>query len=198
MNSRQRLEEFSLGVDMAPAGYPSVRAAVALFQSEAGEMERALEELGALADIGWHSTADLTEGATMAMAAGACSAIGEPAAELAASIYDGMRAFAGTIVVIHAPAVACVGPADQYLGLLVATMGDLALAEVHFEAALLMARRMESPPFVAAAEVELGRTLRRRRPEEEAERVALLLRAAEESALAMGLHRLARRAAEPD
>ncbi|MGO9854071.1 MAG: ATP-binding protein [Acidimicrobiales bacterium] len=193
------LEEFRLGVDMAPAGYPSVRAAVALFHSEAGETEQALEELGALADIGWHSTAaDLTEGASLAMAAGACSAVGEPAAELAASIYDGMRAFAGTAIVIRAPAVACVGPADQYLGLLGATMGDLALAEVHFEAALLMARRMESPPFVAAAEVELGRTLRRRQPEGEAERVAVLLRAAEESALAMGLHRLARRAAEPD
>ena len=172
---------------------------MALLHAEAGETEQALEELGALEDIGWHSTAaDLTEGATMAMAAGACSTVGEPAAELAASIYDGMRAFAGTIIVVRAPAVACVGPADQYLGLLGATMGDLALAEVHFEAALLMARRMESPPFVAAAEVELGRTLRRRRPEEEAERVAVLLRAAEESALAMGLHRLAQRAADPD
>ena len=193
------VEEFRQGVDMAPAGYPGVRAAVALFLSEAGETEQALEELGALADIGWHGTAaDLTEGASLAMAAGACSAVGEPAAELAAAIYEGMRAFAGTAIVTRAPAVACAGPADQYLGLLGATMGDLALAEVHFEAALRMARRMESPPFVAAAEVELGRTLRRRRPEEEAERVAVLLRAAEESALAMGLDRLARRAAEPD
>ena len=149
--------------------------------------------------MGWQSTAaDLTEGVSLAMAAGACSAVGEPAAEFAASLYDGMRAFAGTTIVIRVPAVACVGPADQYLGLLGATMGDLALAEVHFEAALLMARRMASPPFVAAAEVELGRTLRRRRPEEEADRVAVLLRAAEESALAMGLHRLARRVAEPD
>ena len=113
------VEEFRLSVDTAPAGYPGVRAAVALFHGEAGETERALEELGALADIGWHGTAaDLTEGASLAMAAGACSAVGEPAAELAASIYDGMRAFAGTTIVIRAPAVACVGPADQYLGLL--------------------------------------------------------------------------------
>jgi hypothetical protein len=192
-------EEFRLSVDSAPVGYPGVHAASALFHGEAGETGRALEELGAMADIGWHGTAaELTEGASLAMAAGACSAVGEPASELAASIYDGMRAFAGTTIVIRAPAVACVGPADQYLGLLGATLGDLALAEVHFEAALLMARRLESPPFIAAAEVELGRTLRRRRPEEEAERVAVLLRAAEESALAMGLHRLAQRAAEPD
>ncbi len=132
------------------------------------------------------------------MAAAACSAVGDPAAHLAAPIYAAMRGFAGTAIVVRAPAVACVGPADQYLGLLAATMGDLALAEVHFEAALLMARRMESPPFIAAAEVELGRTLRRRRPHDESERVALLLRSAEEAALGMGLHRLARLAAEPD
>jgi len=192
-------EGWRIGVDEAPVEYPSVRAALALFHGEAGDTERALEELRSLEDIGWHSAAaDLTEGVSLAMAAAACSAIGEPAAELAVSIYDGMRAFAGTIIVIRAPAVACVGPADQYLGLLAAIMGDLALAEVHYQAALLMAHRMASPPFVAAAEVELGRTLRRRRPEEEAERVAVLLRAAEESALAMGLRRLARRAAEPD
>jgi hypothetical protein len=76
-------------------------------------------------------------------------------------------------------------------------MGDLALAEVHHEAALRLARRMGSPPFVAAAEVELARTLRQRRRGGDDERVAVLLRSAEEAALDMGLHRLARRAAAP-
>ena len=56
---------------------------------------------------------------------------------------------------------------------------------------------MRSAPFVAAAEVELARTLRRRRRGDEEERVAVLLRNAEEAALAMGLHRLARMAADP-
>ena len=74
-------------------------------------------------------------------------------------------------------------------------MGDRALAEVHFEAALRLARRMVSAPFVAAAEVELARTLRQRG--REGERVAVLLRNAEESALRMGLWRVARMAAEP-
>jgi hypothetical protein len=90
-----------------------------------------------------------------------------------------------------------VGPADHYLGLLAGAMGDLALAEVHHEAALRLARRMGSPPFVAAAEVELARTLRQRRPTGDEERVAMLLRSAEEAALAMGLHRLAQLAASP-
>jgi hypothetical protein len=55
---------------------------------------------------------------------------------------------------------------------------------------------MRSAPFVAAAEVELARTLRQR-GRDEGERVAVLLRSAEESALRMGLRRLARMAAEP-
>jgi hypothetical protein len=40
--------------------------------------------------------------------------------------------------------------------------------------------------------------MRQRGREGEQERAALLLRSAEESALEMGLHRLARRAADPD
>ena len=108
-----------------------------------------------------------------------------------------MRLYAGTVIVTRAPATACLGPADQYLGLLAGVMGDLALAEVHFEAALRLARRMVSAPFVAAAEVELARTLRRRGREGDGERTAVLLRHAEESALGMGLWRIARMAAEP-
>ena len=107
-----------------------------------------------------------------------------------------MRPYAGTAIVIRPPAAACFGPADHYLGLLAGVAGDLALAEVHFEAALRLARRMRSAPFVAAAEVELARTLRQR-GRDEGERVAVLLRNAEESALRMGLRRLARMAAEP-
>ena len=55
-------------------------------------------------------------------------------------------------------------------------MGDLALAEVHHEASLRLARRMGSPPFEVAAEVELARTLRQRRRNGDEERVAVLLR----------------------
>jgi hypothetical protein len=76
-------------------------------------------------------------------------------------------------------------------------VGDLALAEVHHESALRLATRMGSPPFVAASEVELARTLRHRRPAAEQDRVPALLRSGEEAALSMGLHRLAQRAATP-
>ncbi len=178
--------------------YPTVRAFLALAHAETGEREEAVADLRVLSQIGWENVADdQTEGVSLAMAAAACSVIGESARDFAVRIYEEMRPYAGTSVVIRAPAAACVGPADQYLGLLAAVMGDLALAEVHFEAALRLARRMDAAPFVAAAEVELARTLRQRRRQGEEERVAVLLRSAEESALRMGLNRVARMAAEP-
>ena len=182
----------------SPSDYPMVRAALSLICAEAGDVDRAMAELAALAAIGWEAVAnDQSEGVALALAAAACWGIGAPAAGHVARIYEQMRPYAGTAVVIRPPASACVGPADQYLGLLATATGDLALAEVHFEAALRLARRMHSPPFVAAAEVQLARTLRHRGRAGEEERVAHLLRSAEEAAVRMGLHRLAKLAADP-
>jgi tetratricopeptide (TPR) repeat protein len=182
-----------------PDGHPTVSAVLALVHAEAGDGEAARRDLQALAALGWENVADdQAEGVSLAMAAAACSVLGAPAREFADHLYEAMRPYAGTAVVVRAPAAACLGPADHYLGLLAETMGDLALAEVHHDAALRLARRMGSPPFVAAAEMELARTLRRRRPAADKTRVAELLRNAEEAARAMGLHRLARRADVPD
>jgi DNA-binding SARP family transcriptional activator/tetratricopeptide (TPR) repeat protein len=180
------------------AGYPIVRATLALIHAEAGGHDEAMADLDALAESGWEVVArDQTEGVSLALVAAACGALGAPAREHASLLYEQMRPYAGTAVVMRAPAAACVGPADQYLGLLASATGDLALAEVHFEAALRLAHRMHSEPFEAAAEVELARTLRQHGREGEEERVAVLLRNAEESALRLGLHRLARMAADP-
>jgi hypothetical protein len=178
--------------------YHSAPASRALAHAEAGDTEEALNHLRSLSAIDWHTIADdQSEGVSMAMAAAACGVIGAAAGPYAARMYEVMRPYAGTVIVVRAPAAACMGPADHYLGLLAGTLGDLALAEVHHEAALRLARRMESPPFVVAAEVELARTLRRRRRNGDEERVVMLLRHAEESALRLGLHRLAQLAAEP-
>jgi hypothetical protein len=185
-------------VAQTPAEYLTLSATLALVHAEAGDAEAALCQLHSMTAFGWENVADdATEGVSLAMAAATCGVLGARAGDVAPAIYEVMRPYAGTAVVVHALAAACVGPADHYLGLLAGAMGDLTLAEVHHEAALRLARRMGSPPFVAAAEVELARTLRLRRPTGDEERVAVLLRSAEESALAMGLHRLARLAAEP-
>ena len=178
-------------------GYPIALAALALIHAETGQPDAAMAELELLAQIGWPRVAtDQSEGMSLALAAAACGAIGTRASDHAVHVYEQMRPYTGTVVVIRAPAAACMGPADHYLGLLAAAAGDLALAEVHFDAGLRLANRMVSPPFEAAAELELARTLRQRGREGE-ERVAVLLRNAEETALRLGLHRVARMAADP-
>jgi tetratricopeptide (TPR) repeat protein len=184
-------------IAQAPSDYPSVQAALALAHAEKGESDQALAQLDALAELGWATVADdQTEGVSLAVTGAACGSLGPRAADHAARIYEHLRPYAGTAVVIRVPAAACVGPADQYLGLLATTLGDLALAEVHFDAALRLARRMQSAPFTAAAEVELARVLRQRGRVEE-ERVSELLRNAEQAAMRMGLARIAARASEP-
>ncbi|HSZ36488.1 MAG TPA: BTAD domain-containing putative transcriptional regulator [Acidimicrobiales bacterium] len=178
-------------------GYPILRTALALIHAEAGQPDLALAHLEELAEIGWEVVAkDQTEGMSLALVAGVCGVLGTQARDHASLVYEQMRPYAGTAVVIRAPATACLGPADHYLGLLAASAGDLALAEVHFEAAIRLANRMGSTPFEAASEVELARTLRQRGREGE-ERVAVLLRHAEETALRLGLRRVARIAADP-
>ena len=69
---------------------------------------------------------DRTEGVSLALAAAACSVVGDGSRDLALHVYQEMRPYAGTVIVARAPAAACLGPADQYLGLLAAVMGDLA------------------------------------------------------------------------
>lgn len=153
-------------------------------------------QLDWLADVGWDTVGPRSEAVTLALAAATAGSIGISAGDRALRIYEQMRPYAGTAIVVRPTATGCLGPADTYLGILAAAGGDLALAEVHFEAGLRLASRMRSASFVAAAEVELARTLRQR-GRDEGERAAVLLRSAEESALRMGLHRLARKAAEP-
>ena len=68
--------------------------------------------------LGWDNVAyDQSEGVTLALAAATCSVIGDSTGEVAARVYEAMRPYAGTAIVVRAPAAACLGPADYYLGL---------------------------------------------------------------------------------
>jgi len=184
-------------LDSSPADYPVVRAALALLLSELGRMDETSVELDRLAALGWEAVADdQTEGVALTYAAAACANSGN--ATHAQDIYERMRSYAGTAIVVRAPAAACYGPADFFLGLLATVSGDQALAQVHYEAALRLARRMAAPPFIAVAELELGRALRRGGRNEDQERAVTLLASAEASANTMGLTRIARLATQFD
>ena len=165
--------------------------------AEAGDTERALEELMALADRMAQdgSRSDRRRhagpgGRRRRRRRRAGSGSG-------AAIYDQMRPSPGTAIVVrargdlsragrHLPRHTRVdrgrsGPGGGAL------RGGAAHRPTHALTSLRGSGRGGAGPDVAPA-----------RPEGEGERVAVLLRRAEESAFAMGLHRLARRAAEPD
>jgi DNA-binding SARP family transcriptional activator/DNA-binding CsgD family transcriptional regulator len=141
---------------------PAVAALLAELEMEK-EVERELahigqEGLGALRQSLWvGSLLYLTD---------ACSAIGER--EVAALVYPELASFAGTNVTIGSGVIFC-GPADRYLGMLAATLGDPERADGHFAAALELNRRMGASTWLAHTYYEYGRMLRSNGESERAE-----------------------------
>ena len=103
-------------IGRSPSDSPSAHAAQALAHAEAGATEEALARLHFLEDIGWDNVGHRSESVTLALAAAACGGVGIRARDTALRMYEEMRPYAGTAVVIRPPAVACLGPADYYLG----------------------------------------------------------------------------------
>jgi DNA-binding CsgD family transcriptional regulator len=159
---------------------PAVAALLAELEMEE-EVERELahinqEGLGALRQSLWvGSLLYLTD---------ACSAIGER--EVAALVYPELASFAGTNVMIGSGVIFC-GPADRYLGMLAATLGDPERAEGHFAAALELNRRMGASTWLAHTCYEYGRMLRSNGESERAEPLLAEAAALAEQASMSGL-----------
>ena len=109
----------------------------------------------------------------------AASAIGDQAA--AALLYPELEPHAGSIVLIG-HGVACYGAADRHLGMLAATLGERERAELHFETAMTLNRRMAT--WLAHTAYEYGRMLL---ADGERERAAALLGEAERLAARIGM-----------
>jgi hypothetical protein len=86
------------------------------------------------------------------------------------------------------------GPVDHYLGLAATTMGHVARAQLHFNAALEMANRMRTAPFVAETQYEYGAALLAGGDGAEEPRARRLLRQALVTAERLGMTPLAERA----
>ncbi len=136
--------------------------------------------------IGWEVVAkDQTEGVSLALAAAACGALGEPVSDHAATMYEQMRPYAGTTFVIRAPAAAMRGPADHYLGTARRGQRRPRPGRGAFRGGAApgapdgLASPSQQPPKWSS-----HGTLRQRGREGEEERIAVLLRNAEESAIA--------------
>jgi DNA-binding CsgD family transcriptional regulator/tetratricopeptide (TPR) repeat protein len=88
---------------------------------------------------------------------------------VAALVYPELVPLAGTNVMIG-HGVACYGAADRYLGMLAATLGEDESASRHFEAALLLNRRMGASTWLAHTAYEYGRILLARGEQDRGER----------------------------
>lgn len=73
-------------------------------------------------------------------------------------VYPALAPFANTNVMIG-HLVSCYGSADRYLGMLASTLGDAELAEMHFERALELNRRMDAQTWLAHTAYEYARSL---------------------------------------
>ena len=115
----------------------------------------------------------------------------------AEEIYDLLRPYAGRVVIVGAPAQACWGPVDHYLGVL-AVLGDRPdWAADHFEAALVAGARLGTPALLAETRLRVRQAARSPASEEEhRHRAMALLDAAQRTASALGLHRLTERLAD--
>ena len=107
----------------------------------------------------------------------------------AEEIYDLLRPYTGRVVVVGAPANACWGPVDHYLGVLATLCHRPEWAVDHFESALTAAARLGTPALLAETRLEFANVLlaidigyR--------DRATTLLDAARRSASALGLQRM--------
>jgi DNA-binding CsgD family transcriptional regulator len=106
----------------------------------------------------------------------ASAALGDQAT--AALVYPELAPFAGANVVIG-HLVAYYGPADRYLGMLAATLGEWELAQDHFERALSLNEQLEAPTWLAHTKYEYARMLLSRARSDDQRAAALLGEAAE-------------------
>jgi hypothetical protein len=106
-------------------------------------------------------------------------------------IYDLLRPYAGRIVIAGAPAQACWGSVDHYLGVLAAQAGHADWAADHFEEALVIGARLGCPALLAETRLELGALLLDGSARDsDSERAHALLAAAGRTAEALDLQRV--------
>jgi hypothetical protein len=176
VNVRASAEEFPW--------YPLHRSALACLLADAGRIEEARTVLGDLAVDDFRALYPDCEwllGA--ALASEASAALGDASA--AAVLYGQLLPSEGLHAVGHAEG--SVGAVDRYLGMLAATLGEVAEAERHFEAGIAVNEKLGAAPFAAHTQADLATLLRRRGEPGDAERAAVLERTALQTARRLGM-----------
>jgi tetratricopeptide (TPR) repeat protein len=161
----QRRQSDALGILQATmrrsAPHPANAAAMALIDVELGQPESAAAVLTQLATPGLtkfrHDMLFLPGLAHLSLL---CQTLDDE--QRAEHLYELMAPYAGRFVVAGAPAQACWGPVDHYLGILAALSNQHDVAVDHFESALYLNRRLGSASLTAQTRCEYGLLLRSR------------------------------------
>jgi DNA-binding CsgD family transcriptional regulator/tetratricopeptide (TPR) repeat protein len=153
-------------------GAAAWRPGLAALLAELGMDDAARHELAWVRAHGLEPFREALWLASLTYLTDACAATED--AELAALVRTELEPYTGTIVVVG-HGVACYGAADRYLGMLAATLGDWAVAETRFDAAMDMNRRMGAATWLAHTAYEYGRMLHARGRPEDGGRAASIL-----------------------
>jgi hypothetical protein len=108
----------------------------------------------------------------------------------ARELYPLLLPFAEQNIVLGARSQACLGSAHRYLGLLAATIGDVDLAERHYQAGIAMNERMGARPVTACVQHEYARLLQYRAGPGDRARARLLIEQARATSLVCGMTQL--------
>ncbi|MBV8219105.1 MAG: hypothetical protein JO325_11620, partial [Solirubrobacterales bacterium] len=167
---------------------PAWRAALATLLAEDGRLSEAREEFSRLAAGDFDDIPkDLDWMIAMTLLSDVCADVGD--ADRAALLYARLAPYASVNVVIGLAAV-CLGSAESFLGKLAATMGQLEVAQRHFERALRANTALGAPGCLARTQVDYARALGLSSP-----RAAELVAAAERTAVDLGLGAVTRKVA---
>ena len=91
------------------------------------------------------------------------------------------------LLVVYAGGSHSSGAVDRYLGMLEGVLGRFADAEAHFDSAIALEERVGAPPLLARTGYWYGRMLLAREHQSDRARASGLLRAAFETAEALGM-----------
>ncbi len=155
------------------------RPGLAALLAELGMEDEARSELRRVVADGFDELRPSLWLASLAFLADACGMLGD--AELASEVYEELDPYRGGNVMIG-HLVSCYGAADRYLGTLSGVLGEWERAELHFETALELNRRLGARTWLAHTAFEYARMLLARRGRDDRARAGTL--ATESAALA--------------
>lgn len=131
----------------------------AIVASDLGHTEAASRMLDEMAETDFAFSLDAKYSTTLAYLAEVCAETADP--ELTQRIYDLLNPYQDMTITAGVTTV-CLGAGARYLGSLCAALGEWDRAELHFEAALELNRRMRTPPWIAWTQHDLAWMLHRR------------------------------------